>query len=104
MVFSHQNQIKQLRESFKKKLETSDEIPAKALRSVEEKHREALAALEQRLKNDWKIELSVEQDKHAEAVRSVMERHKLQLKEVCCEILMQSATHFSRYSEPVRRQ
>ncbi|CAK8677786.1 unnamed protein product [Clavelina lepadiformis] len=82
MVTSHQNQIQQLRESFKRKLEASEGLPVKAqkeLQLAEDRHRENMSALEQKLRDEFKIELCVEKDKHTESILTLKNKHKIEL-------------------------
>nr|CAB3263413.1 putative protein tag-278 [Phallusia mammillata] len=85
MVQSHQNQIEQLRESFKRKLDASNSLPLKAqqeMQAAEERHRNSLAELELKLKGDFQITLSVENDKHAEAMQAAKSKFQQDLREL----------------------
>ena len=85
MVTSHQNQIQQLKENFRKKLEASQAVPVKAqeeLQKAEQRLQEALQNQKALLEKDFEIELSVERDKCAEAISDLKEKHKIILREV----------------------
>ncbi|VDI20378.1 Hypothetical predicted protein [Mytilus galloprovincialis] len=69
MITSHQNRIEQLRQSFQNKLFEADKWPEKleeALRKEREKHQTALKALEDRLVENFVMEMQIEKQKYQE--------------------------------------
>ena len=86
---SHQHQIEQLRENFKRMLEERDgSVNAqKELDIVHQKHKEAMTALEQNLKSEFHIEMSVEKDKHSQALSNMKNQHQNEIKEVRATLL-----------------
>ncbi|XP_063410373.1 early endosome antigen 1-like isoform X1 [Mytilus trossulus] len=69
MITSHQNRIEQLRQSFQNKLFEADKWPEKleeALRKEREKHQTALKSLEDRLVENFVMEMQIEKQKYQE--------------------------------------
>ena len=84
MVMSHQHQIEQLRENFKKMLQERDDWTnaQKEIEIIERKHREALASMEKNLKSEFHIEIGVEKDKHSQAILNIKNQHRNEISEV----------------------
>ena len=81
---SHQHQIEQLRENFKRMLQDRDgsKNAQKELEIVQQRHKEELAALERNLKSEFHIEIGVERDKHSQTVLNMKNQHRTEIKEV----------------------
>lgn len=69
MITSHQNRIEQLRQSFHNKIYEAEKWPEKleeALKKEREKHQAALKALEDRLVENFVMEMQIEKQKYQE--------------------------------------
>lgn len=69
MITSHQNRIEQLRQSFHNKIYEAEKWPEKleeALKKEREKHQSALKALEDRLVENFVMEMQIEKQKYQE--------------------------------------
>lgn len=79
MITSHQNQISQLKETFKEKLKKANGDPEameEKIRILKQSHRHEMIELESHLKERHDIELSLEREKHEEELKAYNQRHK----------------------------
>ena len=81
---SHQHQIQQLRDNFKRMLQEQDGSASaqKEIDIICDKHKEALRSLEKELKSEFHIEMSVEKDKHSQTIMNLKTQHRNEMKEV----------------------
>ncbi|OWF56036.1 leucine-, glutamate- and lysine-rich protein 1-like [Mizuhopecten yessoensis] len=79
MIMSHQNRIEQLRESFKQKMFEAECWPEKleeALQKERAKHVASLNAMEERLKENFILEIQIEKEKYQELLGKYQNSNK----------------------------
>ncbi|XP_064611637.1 hyaluronan mediated motility receptor-like [Liolophura sinensis] len=79
MIEAHQNRISELKESFKNKMFEAEKWPEKleaALKKERERHNSDMTALEEKLKENFILEMQIEKQKHRELLQEYLEKYK----------------------------
>ncbi|XP_033763718.1 leucine-, glutamate- and lysine-rich protein 1-like [Pecten maximus] len=79
MILSHQNRIEQLRESFKQKMYEAESWPEKLeemLQKERAKHVASLKSMEERLKENFVLEIKIEKEKYQELLGKYQNSNK----------------------------
>ncbi|XP_013383087.1 leucine-, glutamate- and lysine-rich protein 1-like [Lingula anatina] len=106
MILSHQNRIEQLKDSFRRKIQDSEQWPEKleeALRSERQKHAAEIRLLEEKLKENFVMEMQIEKEKHQELVEKYVRENKNSESKVQSELTMLGSKHKAEMVE-VQRQ
>ncbi|XP_050414692.2 early endosome antigen 1 [Patella vulgata] len=107
MISAHQNRIEDLRESFKKKMAEMDKWPEKldaAIKQEKIKHEHDLKMLEDKLKENFVMELQIEKEKYKELMskyQTVSKDKEIRLKGELSEIENKYSTEISQLKKQI---